>query len=225
MKWKFLIPLLLTIAAPLWAGEVIDGIAATVNGHPILQSDWEDEICFESLLAGRSLDSTTPDDRKAALGRLIDQELLREQMQAMEAPHASEQEVRQNLQEIRHQYSDAANEQGWRKILATFHLTEKQVAERLAMQLDVLRLVDNKLRPGVQIDAQTIESYYQSEFLPQLRHTGAKDVPLAEVTPKIKELLTQKKVNQLLSAWLQNLRSGSLIREEGTRYNLRGQVP
>jgi hypothetical protein len=32
------------------------------------------------------------------------------------------------------------------------------------------------------------------------------------VTPKIKELLTQEKVSELLVAWLQNLRAGSDIR-------------
>ena len=31
---------------------------------------------------------------------------------------------------------------------------------------------------------------------------------------KIKELLTQKKISQLLTAWLQNLRAGSEIRAE-----------
>jgi hypothetical protein len=40
-------------------------------------------------------------------------------------------------------------------------------------------------------------------------------VPLSEVAGKIKELLTQKKINQLLTAWLHNLRAGSDIRGEG----------
>ena len=35
-----------------------------------------------------------------------------------------------------------------------------------------------------------------------------------QLTGKIKELLTQKKISQLLTAWLQNLRAGSQIRAE-----------
>jgi hypothetical protein len=66
----------------------------------------------------------------------------------------------------------------------------------------------------VQIDSKSIESYYNQELLPQIRQSGAKDVPLAEVTPKIKELLTQKKMNQLLTAWLQSLRAGSEIHSD-----------
>jgi hypothetical protein len=37
---------------------------------------------------------------------------------------------------------------------------------------------------------------------------------LAEVFGKIKELLTQKKITQLLTTWLQNLRAGSQIKSE-----------
>jgi hypothetical protein len=72
--------------------------------------------------------------------------------------------------------------------------------------------VDARLRPNVNIDGKTIESYYNQELLPELRQSGAKDVPLADVSGKIKELLTEQKVNELLVAWLQNLRSGSEIR-------------
>jgi hypothetical protein len=74
--------------------------------------------------------------------------------------------------------------------------------------------VDARLRPAVTIDSKSIESYYNQELLPQLRKSGGEQVPLAEVTPKIKELLTQKKMDELLTAWLQNLRAGSEIHAE-----------
>jgi hypothetical protein len=86
--------------------------------------------------------------------------------------------------------------------------------KRIAAQLDLLRLVDARLRPGVSIDAHSIESYYNQELLPQLRQSGKDIASLADVTPRIKELLTQQKMNQLLTAWLQNLRSGSEIRTQ-----------
>jgi hypothetical protein len=75
-------------------------------------------------------------------------------------------------------------------------------------------LVDSRLRPAVSIDSKSIESYYQQELLPQLRQSGGQNVPLAEVTSKIRELLTQKKITQLLTAWLHDLRAGSEIRAE-----------
>ena len=83
----------LAMAFSTGAGEVIDRIVATVNGHVILQSDWEDSLRYEAFSSGRPLDRLTVNDRKAALDRLIDQELLREQLRSSDAAHASAQEV------------------------------------------------------------------------------------------------------------------------------------
>ena len=38
---------LLFMSLPLRAGEVLDRLVATVNGHAILQSDWNDELRYE----------------------------------------------------------------------------------------------------------------------------------------------------------------------------------
>jgi hypothetical protein len=65
------------------------------------------------------------------------------------------------------------------------------------------------------VNASSIEAYYRGEFLPQLRQSGVKDVPLVAVTPKIEELLAQKRVNELLTAWLRDLRGQSEIRLNG----------
>ena len=201
-------------ASLLSAGDMLDRIVAKVNGHIILQSDWDDAARYEAFIDGRPLDKLTNEDRKAALDRLIDQELLREQMNAADTTHATGEEVARRLQEIRKQYPKAESEQGWQQALVNFSLTENELKKRVALQLDLLRLVDAKLRPSVQIDSKSIESYYNQELLPQLRQSGSQPVTLAEVTPKIKELLTQQKLNQLLTAWLHNLRAGSEIRLE-----------
>jgi peptidyl-prolyl cis-trans isomerase SurA len=206
--------LCLTSAAAV-AGDIIDRIVATVNGHIILQSDWDDDVRYEAFIGGRPLDRITGDDRKSALDRLIDQELLREQVRASDSLAAAE-DVTRHIDQIRKQYPEAETESGWADTLGRYGLTLEDLKKRLAMQLELTRLVEARLRPGVNIDSKSVESYYNQELLPQLRQAGAKDVPLNEVTPEIKELLTQEKVNQLLVAWLQNLRSGSEIHTEAS---------
>jgi hypothetical protein len=208
------IVLMIAIALPARAGDVLDRIVATVNNHIILQSEWQDEIRYEAFVAGRSLDQIQAADRKAALDHLIDQELLREQMRSSGFPHASGEEVEKSIQQIRKQYAGPENEAGWLAALGRYGLTEKELKKRVALQVDLMGLVDSRLRPNVVIDSKSIESYYNQELLPQLRQSGAEQVPLAEVTPKIKELLTQQKMNQMLVAWLQDLRSESRIRTE-----------
>jgi peptidyl-prolyl cis-trans isomerase SurA len=193
------------------AGEVIDRIVATVNGHIILQSDWDDALRFEALLSGRSLDQFTDDDRHAVLDRLIDQELLDEQMKSNLFRHASAEEAAKQIAEARKLYPEAATDEGWQAVLARFGLTEKLLVEHVEQQIDLMRLVDAHLRPSVQIDSKSIEAYYRDKFVPQLKQSGEGQVALADVSGKIRELLTQEKVNELMVSWLQSLRSESRV--------------
>lgn len=194
------------------AGDVIDRIVATVNGHVILQSDLDEALCYEALLNGRSLAEFTDDDHRAVLDRLIDQELLRGQMQSSDFQRASRAEATAQVADARRQYPEAVTDEGWQALLAKFHLTEKDLLAHVQQQIDLMRLVDAHLRPGVQIDAKSIEAYYREKFVPQLKQSGAGDVSLADVSAKIRELLTEQKVSELLVSWLQTLRSESDVR-------------
>ncbi|SRR5579883_2311253 len=200
------------MASSAFGGEILDRIVATVNGQIILQSDWDDALRYEAFMGMRSLQDLTPAERKEALDRLIDRELLREQMKSSDAPRASEADVAKRITEIRKQYPGAESDDGWQKVLDEHQVTEAELKARVAMILEINSLVDARLRPSVNIDSASIERYYNQELLPQLQQQGSGTVPLAEVTPKIKELLTQEKVSELLVAWLQNLRAGSDIR-------------
>lgn len=199
-----------TLAASVHAADVIDRIVATVNGHVILQSDWDDAARFEALVEGRPVAQITDQERGRALDRLIDQELLREQAQGSDAAVPPVEEVQARIADIRKQHA-AADSSAWHAALASYGFDEKQFEARLVRDLAMLRQAEARLRPTVQIAPQTIESYYREKFLPELRKLGAQEVPLAEVSGKIREILTQQKVNELFGSWLQTLRSESKI--------------
>jgi len=186
-------------------GEIVDRVVANVNGHVLLQSDWEEELALEGLINIRALDSFTLAERKAALDRLIDQELLREQVRPPDVVPADQLAVR--LTEIRKLYAEGATEEGWRSVLGRYGLTESILEKRVGNNLQLMRLVDAKLRPSLQIDEKAVETYYHEQLLPELKKTGGKEVALAEVIGKIRDLLVEQKFNQLLSNWLASLRS------------------
>jgi peptidyl-prolyl cis-trans isomerase SurA len=195
--------------------EIIDQIVATVNGHIILQSDWNEELRYEALLNGRPLAEFTDEERKAALDRLIDQELLAEQMKSASFQHASEVEAAARVAEARKQYPQAATDPGWQALLAQFQLTEKDLVAHVQQQIDVMRLVDARLRPAVQIDSKSIEAYYRDKFVPQLKESGGGEIALDDVSGQIRELLTEQKVNELMVSWLHTLRSESKVSVPG----------
>ncbi len=197
------------------AGEVIDRIVATVNGRIILQSDMDEALGYEALLNGRNLSQFTEDDRRSVLDRLIDQELLREQLKSADFRHATEAEAANRVSDARKQYAEAATEAGWQSVLDRYRLREKDLLSHVLQQLDLMRLVDARLRPVVQIDSKTIEAYYREKFVPQLQQSGSSEVPLADVSARIRELLTEQKVSELLVSWLQTLRSEGDVRIPG----------
>lgn len=198
-------------ATPARAGQVIDRIVATVNGRIILQSDWDEALSYEALLSGRALSFFSDEDRRAVLDRLIDQELLAEQMKSASFKHASEEDAAAEIAEARKLHPDAATAEGWQALLARYGITEKALTDHVEQQLDLMRLVDAHLRPAVQIDSKSIEAYYRDKFVPQLRQSGSGDVPLADVSGQIREILTQEKVSELMASWLQSLRAESKV--------------
>src|SRR6202050_3610535 len=154
-------------ALPAARAEVIDRIVATVNGHIILQSDWDEALCYEALLSGKDLSQFTDDQRKSVLDRLIDQELLGEQMKSAYFEHAAESEAAAQVDQARKLYPEAATAEGWQAVLARFGLTEKDLVTHVQEQIDLMRLVDAHLRPAIQIDSTTVAGYYREKFVTQ----------------------------------------------------------
>ena len=195
--------------APCLGGEIVDRVVANVNGNVLLQSDWEQELAFEALLNARAADSFTAAERKAALDRLIDRELLREQVRPSEGAPAEQVAVR--VAEVRKVHVEAATDEGWRTVLQRHGLTQSAVEKRLGEELQLMRLVEARLRPSIQIDQHAVETYYHDELLPQLKRNGGREVALPEVFGHIRDLLAEQRLNQLLSGWLASLRSASHI--------------
>ena len=154
------------------AGEVIDRLSATSTGTPFCKAMWMSELRYECSI-DIAIAGVTASDRRATLDRLIDQELLQEQMRSSDfARGTDEQDVNQRMAQVQAQYA-AKSEAQWKAVLAEHHVEELELKRRVAMQLDMLRLVDDRLRPTIQIDPKSIESYYQQSLLPQLRNSGA----------------------------------------------------
>jgi peptidyl-prolyl cis-trans isomerase SurA len=206
--------LLAALATSSLGGQIIDRVVANVNGYVVFESDWEEEVAFEAFSDARDPDSFTSTERKAALDRLIDQELLREQVRPSEPAPAEE--VRARVAEVRKLHPDCSTDERWRAQLERYGLTEKALEKRVGDQIQLMRLVEDRLRPSIQIDQRAVETYYHDQLLPDLRKSGSRATPLTEVFGKIKDLLAERKMNELLSGWLASLRSGSQILTPGS---------
>jgi SurA-like N-terminal domain len=209
--------LLLGCASGLSSSEVLDRVVAVVGGRPILASEWDDVVRYECLLNQCGLAGITTAERQATLRRMIDQRLIEQEMK-MEDPHpVSAEEVSRKMGELkaqilRNRISTSGMESlEWKAVLSQYGFTPEEVEDQVTHELSVLRFVDRRFRPAIQIEPAEIERYYRETLMPQLEKAGAPDPPLAAVAAQIRELLTQKVLNEQLSAWLQTLRQQGRI--------------
>jgi peptidyl-prolyl cis-trans isomerase SurA len=194
-----------------FAGEVIDGVIATVNRKPVLQSDWEDAVRYEALMQQKPLRSVTEADRADALRRLIDRRLLEIQMTDPNYLAPSREEVRADLAKLRDQIPAAKTEQGWEKLIAAYGFSQREMEVNARREMQMMNFIEVRLRPNVHVRSEEVEAYYRTQVLPDMEKAGIKVVTLQEVEPKIRELLVQQHMDELLDAWLHNLRQQTEI--------------
>jgi len=201
--------LIIALALSSAGSQVVDRVVTSVNGHVVLQSDWELEVAVEAFSNARDPDSFTSAESNAALDRLIDQQLLREQVRPSQPAPAEL--VAARVAELRKLHPECATDEGWRATLQRYGLTQKSLEKRVGDQIQLMKLVEDHLQPSIQIDQRAVETYYHDQLLPDMKRAGSPAAPLTEVFGQIKDLLAERKMNELLSVWLANLRSGSRI--------------
>lgn len=204
---------LLPFAVPsVLAGEVIDGIVATVNRQPLFQSDWEEAICFEAFMQQKPIAQVTQVDRVKALQRLIDRQLLEAQMGSETFLQPSPDDMAKDIAKLRAQIPNGADDQAWQKALASYGLTPEALKEHLQLEVRVMNFVEVRLRPNIHVQPEEIESYYRNQLLPDLQKNGGANIAWSEAEPRIRELLVQQRMDELLDVWLHNLRQQAEIR-------------
>ena len=199
-----------TLAGTCSAQQVVDRIIATVNRQPILLSDWDVEMRYEAMLDQKTL-PVSDDAARGALDRLIDQELVREQMKSYRVTEPTSEELNGRMADVRKQLTSGDTPTDYRVLLERYGITEAELRDRVATQLQILRFIDVRLRPSVHVDQRSIEAYYNDTLAPQIRKKGEQPAPLADLAPQIEELLLQQRVDALTNDWLKDLRQQSQI--------------
>jgi peptidyl-prolyl cis-trans isomerase SurA len=213
-RWTITALLLLALAAPVSAAtEVIDRIVAIVNGKLILQSDVEQEARMEAFLAGQAASEYKPEDLRGIVDRMIDRQLVHEQMRTVREVATTSQAVERRMKQLRENFGKAAeSDAGWQKILADAGISEMDLRAHYADEVQTMRFLEARLRPQIQVDGAAVEVYYREKLLPELQKNSGREVPLSEVSSRIREILIEQRLDESLTQWLKSLREQSEIR-------------
>jgi len=198
--------------APCAAAETLDRVVASIGNVALTASDVEREYRFELFRNGQT-PATPPDSAtlERVRDRLIDQRLLAEEAEAENVERADlPRQAAETLIEVRKKYP---SEEAFQSALQTLGTSEGEVLSRLEDQASVLRIIDQRLRPAAWVERTEIETYYHATFVPEYaRHTVGPAPALEEVENQIREILVQRKIDQLLATWLQELKASRRVR-------------
>jgi hypothetical protein len=187
---------------------VIDRIAVIVDKSVIKASDIDRDLRVTEFLNRAPLDTSVEAKRKAA-ERLIDQTVIREEMEKGGYSKSTASEVDGMVKKLladRFGGSDARLDQE----LARYGLTEAQLRMQLQWQLDVLAFINQRFRPGVLVTDDQVKSYYDqhredlSRQFPQLKTYDA-------LAPQIRASLEGEQMNKNLEEWLAEARKRDRI--------------
>jgi parvulin-like peptidyl-prolyl isomerase len=199
------------LLAGLSQAQVVDRMVAVVNKRVILESELDQAVRVEFLMQGKSLDKVSPADSAAALDRLVDRALLEQQIPHAEMLAPTPEELADQVKSVREQLPGAANDEGWKSLLAAYGLTQQDVEDSLVTEVRTLRFVDLRFRGLVRVDKTDINNYYQQKFLPEVRSRGASEPPLASVSGQIEKILAEQGITDMLNRWLETLRAQAHI--------------
>jgi hypothetical protein len=203
---------LLLLQSAAHAADLLDRVLVTVNSRIILQSDLETELRLQKLMAGAPNTPVTQADREAALDRLINRLLLQSEMQGIDLLPPADPQITAQIAEVRKQIKGAETDEGWRKLLVEIGLTEDDIRERIAEEVNTNLFLEAKFRPGLRVNAARIQSYYKEVFVPELKKKGATVPALAEVSRQIEQILAEQTLNELFAEWIKGLRTQARMR-------------
>jgi len=193
---------ILLLAAALAPAAIVDRIAIAVGNHAIKDSDITRELRVVSFLNRDKLD-LSPAARKAAAQRLIDQSLVRRDIELARVQEADPKQADQLLAQIRKLYpTEAAFQEAMRR----YGVTLDEVRRALVWQLTVLRFTEQRFRPGANITDQQIRQYYEQH------HTELHDIGIEKARQQILQTLLGERVNEEFYAWLDESRKQTPIR-------------
>jgi peptidyl-prolyl cis-trans isomerase SurA len=194
---------LLLLAGICQATVVLDRIAVIVGKHVIKTSDIERDLRLTDFLNRARLD-LGPAARRQAAERLIDQEIIRQEIVTGQYKRPADSEA-ESLETNFRQDRFGGSELHLREALRRYDLNEQQLQSQFLWQLTVLRFIDERFRPGVLVTDEEIRAYYD-QHLRELQREYPPNPTFEALKDKIRETIEGERINQEFDRWVQEAR-------------------
>jgi hypothetical protein len=188
--------------------ELIDRIAVTVDNQVITGSQVMEQLRVTAFLNGEKPDFSGPNRRRTA-DRLIEQTLVAREMELTRYPQPTITDIQDTFKQVRSRFPDAA---AFEHALAEYGIGQGELQEALRQQAALLRFIDLRFRPEVQVQENDVSRYCENVYLPERRKNGgAAALTLDQAMPLCEEDFTAQLVDARVEAWLKESRGRTRI--------------
>jgi hypothetical protein len=194
--------LAMLLAAGLLGAEIIDRIVATVGHEVITQAQLSEELRVTAFINGAPMDNSAASQRQAA-ERLVEQALVRREMELSRYPLPKPDDVEAYRAEIVKRYG---SEDAFRAAMRRYDLNTGVVDAHLLLQLTMLRFLDYRFLPEVDVSSRDVEDAYQVQIEEWKRsHTGTPPA-LASLRESLQKQIYEARINSAFLRWLEEAR-------------------
>ena len=191
-------------ASSLAAGEVVDRIVAIVDREAITLSEAEQALQLRIVRGGDEDSPLAEVVERLIEALLIEREVARYPGEALDAD-----QVEGALAAVRESFP---SEGDYREALESQGMTEEALHALVSRQLAINRYLERRFRALVRVSDEELRRYYDDELLPVLRETAEPAPPVESVAESIRRILRERKFNQRIESWIEELKTRAHIR-------------
>lgn len=204
MRRRFSIAICLAgLLAAAAGAAIVDRIAVSVGNRVLTETDIDREIRITALLNGGKPDFSPANKRQTA-ERMVDQTLVRNEVEANRYPPPSAADTAAALEEEKARFG---NDAAYRRALAGYGVSEDDLKARLTWQLTLLRFIGVRFRPGIQITPEEILKYFNEHMRAGLIEAHPGQTPsVDDYSAGIEQTLISQAADLQVEQWLKEAR-------------------
>lgn len=188
--------------------ELLDELAITVGRQVITELQLDEEIRVTDFLNKEPIVRDIA-ARRAAADRLVQQLLIKREMDMSRYPLPTDEDVDKYLAGLIPQYG---GQEAFDAALKSYELTSNTLKAHLALQLTTIRFIEYRFLLVVDISNAEIENAYQREIQNWSATHSTAPPPFKDVRASIAKKLSSQRVDYALNEWLEEARKRVDIR-------------
>lgn len=177
--------------------EIVDGIAAVVNGDIITLTDIRIVQTFDLL--GREMDRGVVYDHNDILESMIKQKLAVQMTGEIDIIGADELSIALQRE------LDKLNKELLKIELERFDLKIDNLKEYLIEKILYQSVISRRFSREIFINLKEIEVYYEDRYLPEQKEKNQKPQPMMKILSEIESIVKEEKAEKQIEEWLKYL--------------------